>query len=61
MAKGDPHERQKGAGHEREVVDYTFRVTIDVHGPPDADARLIKLIDAEFERLYAAIKQKKQQ
>ena len=57
--KSAAHSAEHSAEHDRDVVDYTFRIKIDVSGPPDADAHVRKLIDAEFERLLAAIQQKK--
>jgi hypothetical protein len=59
VAEGDRPTRHKRLDREREIVDYTFAVTIEVHGPPDIEARLRKLIDSEFQRLYTAIQQKK--
>ena len=59
MADGDRPTRHSRRDREREVVDYNFAVTIEVHGPPDVEVRLRKLIDAEFQRLYSAIQQKK--
>jgi hypothetical protein len=59
VADGERPNRHKRLDREREVVDYTFSVTIEVHGPPDVEARLRKLIDTELQRLYTAIQQKK--
>jgi 5S rRNA maturation endonuclease (ribonuclease M5) len=50
--------RNVGEHDHHEVVDYSFSVTINVEGARD-EARLKKLIDAEFEKLYAAVQQKK--
>jgi hypothetical protein len=59
VAEGDRPTRHKRLDREREVVDYNFAVVLEVHGPPDLEARLRKMIESEFQRLYNAIQQKK--